>query len=1313
MNFVSPISSSSVGVLPFLARMAENSSQMRDHLKNNDIEKAISSARLMLMNLREELPFSLYLAVYRKATAELSFFCEALQRLNEKQKKERQIKSLCAHSLHSFSYYAEVYELVEGIGHVIPRVYLLIAVGSLLMQEKPLPKRVNLKNDSDTSADVQKAPSETALCLSSSLFTDVKDPDTHHRSEMERSRKKLDLCMWSLSIFRELLLVCRGVAHPIRGLFLRHFLLSVIRLPFPGEVNRESSSPSPKQETLLKLPLSAEASSGSMTSMGAEKGFMATSGMGSASSMHIFANDVFFQYALLLVENLEEVFCSLNSFLKYSTQHDGGTSSSPAHGVLGGKVEEEKMFINLALKRLAAAVKMVSVDDYCSKLFPRLLRAVERNPEPFFQCNVLLFFITQFPAAFHFHTITSWIRFLLCSMPSSVHKSRLWKRLLLAVEPFFSSSDQNGPSEGKEGGAEQGSDVVPSAMPCKALEAPSPAVPQTTVLDNISHVEESSGNKTMEGAPPVPLTIPSDEGCSCSAEFQEKERNDIVITPDEAYSLFALIVETIGTLLPNAAATTPETTSQENLVDSSEGRHRQSETLKDLQCETDGSEETMTSVVAPEAAKDPHEKKKENTNPESEEGRAHTLKALFPPTQETISLETLFEFLDVLVQFSSRLPGAGGPAGDRRLTLLFELLHRHPLSEEKNREKVRLGDRAEAFFWRVALNVAELESFCRLRGIIPLLDALPHTFRHRLALLLCSKVSSEGDKATRKVELPSISPRSVANEHKKYFLRQCNDTLSHSGTKVFSSSSSGMNHRNVKSGIDTGKINDGKGGNCEDKSGCSGQTDFHFILEKKSFFYTVEGIRIFLGFTVDAFVLSAQMWNENEKKSSAIVLQETIWEEKRALCQVISSIYHEDRTVFLEMILAVQQVIEPLSYAFDPYILNTLSIKLQDVASPSHAFFALPKHRQGGVQVATALSTVIAAVASTTISNDTSSSLTALGQKRPCNPLGIGEKVAESTSGREWHSAAMGESKSTFTSKPTLSLPSVSSKKESEADIVCYPPFTSSCSPMDIVSRVLNELYSSGEGKGLLERLGLLNGPLGCARYIDAALLADYYQMGEMVDTFLTEASQLQDNFSEENAAIEFLTRLVDVLNTPLSSLSKEHYERIILSVTRQCSLLQRKDQQSRMLALCSALHCLPPIISEEMISKGKLCFDRAQKIGFVVPPLTRLPLMLDLLEMSMQLFYRAIPVVTQKTLADQVKEIRKQIKDQSAAGVGNTPLHMDPIDSRKPRERHQEIESMKWLENVEKRFDIIAQRMKDQSTKDPRYEEILEEFIV
>ncbi|KAL7749806.1 retromer complex subunit Vps35 [Sorochytrium milnesiophthora] len=85
---------------------------------------------------------------------------------------------------------ADLYEVVQYAGNVVPRLYLMITVGSAYMSTKEIPVKV---------------------------------------------------------VMRDLIEMCRGVQHPIRGLFLRHYLTSVTKDFLPDglgdELRASSSSP--------------------------------------------------------------------------------------------------------------------------------------------------------------------------------------------------------------------------------------------------------------------------------------------------------------------------------------------------------------------------------------------------------------------------------------------------------------------------------------------------------------------------------------------------------------------------------------------------------------------------------------------------------------------------------------------------------------------------------------------------------------------------------------------------------------------------------------------------------------------------------------------------------------------------------------------------------------------------------------------------------------------------------------------------------------------------------------------------------------
>ena len=70
----------------------------------------------------------------------------------------------------------ELYELVQHAGNVLPRLYLLLAVGSVYIESKEAPAK---------------------------------------------------------DILKDLVEMCRGVQHPLRGLFLRNYLLTSVRRELP------------------------------------------------------------------------------------------------------------------------------------------------------------------------------------------------------------------------------------------------------------------------------------------------------------------------------------------------------------------------------------------------------------------------------------------------------------------------------------------------------------------------------------------------------------------------------------------------------------------------------------------------------------------------------------------------------------------------------------------------------------------------------------------------------------------------------------------------------------------------------------------------------------------------------------------------------------------------------------------------------------------------------------------------------------------------------------------------------------------------
>ncbi|KIM51553.1 hypothetical protein SCLCIDRAFT_18377 [Scleroderma citrinum Foug A] len=144
-----------------LSTVKLQAAQMRRHLDNDDIMDALKSASLMLAELRTsslspKQYYELYMAVF-----------DALRHLSN--------YLYDAHT-QSRHHLADLYELVQYAGNIVPRLYLMITVGSVYMS-------------------IPEAP--------------VKE------------------------IMKDMMEMCRGVLNPVRGLFLRHYLSGQTRGHLP------------------------------------------------------------------------------------------------------------------------------------------------------------------------------------------------------------------------------------------------------------------------------------------------------------------------------------------------------------------------------------------------------------------------------------------------------------------------------------------------------------------------------------------------------------------------------------------------------------------------------------------------------------------------------------------------------------------------------------------------------------------------------------------------------------------------------------------------------------------------------------------------------------------------------------------------------------------------------------------------------------------------------------------------------------------------------------------------------------------------
>ncbi|CAK9296608.1 unnamed protein product, partial [Gordionus sp. m RMFG-2023] len=156
-----------------LTNVKSQASQMKNCFDKSKLMDGLKFCSTMLNELRtSDLSPKSYYALYMSVVDELRYL-EGF--LIEEVKKNIKI--------------TDIYELVQYAGNIVPRLYLLITVGVVYIKTLP----INTLDNKQTNNVVNK----------------------------------------KAEIIRDLVEMCRGVQHPLRGLFLRYYLLQSLRNSLP------------------------------------------------------------------------------------------------------------------------------------------------------------------------------------------------------------------------------------------------------------------------------------------------------------------------------------------------------------------------------------------------------------------------------------------------------------------------------------------------------------------------------------------------------------------------------------------------------------------------------------------------------------------------------------------------------------------------------------------------------------------------------------------------------------------------------------------------------------------------------------------------------------------------------------------------------------------------------------------------------------------------------------------------------------------------------------------------------------------------
>lgn len=195
------------------------------------------------------------------------------------------------------------------------------------------------------------------------------------------------------------------------------------------------------------------------------------------------------------------------------------------------------------------------------------------------------------------------------------------------------------------------------------------------------------------------------------------------------------------------------------------------------------------------------------------------------------------------------------------------------------------------------------------------------------------------------------------------------------------------------------------------------------------------------------------------------------------------------------------------------------------------------------------------------------------------------------------------------------------------------------------IRKCFSHLYS-GDGKGVLE-VYAEEVPRGAlSEYVSSALTADGCDETETSYTLFAEAltlydTQLSDTADQVNALVSFVNALAQ-----MTALSEENYEVLAAKVCQYASKLLKKQDQSRLIAVCATLFARKQL-SQENQARVQECLRRALKLAGQVLALAQLQLYVQLLNVFLHFYTSKMSYLVSVEL---VNELVEKINEASEA---------------------------------------------------------------
>ncbi|KPA78165.1 vacuolar sorting-associated-like protein [Leptomonas pyrrhocoris] len=208
------------------------------------------------------------------------------------------------------------------------------------------------------------------------------------------------------------------------------------------------------------------------------------------------------------------------------------------------------------------------------------------------------------------------------------------------------------------------------------------------------------------------------------------------------------------------------------------------------------------------------------------------------------------------------------------------------------------------------------------------------------------------------------------------------------------------------------------------------------------------------------------------------------------------------------------------------------------------------------------------------------------------------------------------------------------------------------------IRKCLSHLYS-GDSKSLLEVYAVEMPLRALSEYVTCALTAEACGQSETSYTLFAEALTLYDAHVGDTP--DQVTALVDFVNAlaQMTSMPEENYEVLAAKVCQYASKLLKKQDQSRLIAVCATLFAKKQL-SQENQQRVQECLRRALKLAGQVLALPQLQLYVQLLNVFLH-FYTAkmgymVSVDLVNELVEKINEASEAQREAVAGAASNLP---------------------------------------------------------